>query len=247
MGDLQEAYFDNGTDYYKKLNKIAYDPKNIEEYYEKTKALQDETAKRDDELIKKMNNLREQKPVEIMDISKFEAENAQIIQKFDALGIKIKEEKITPGMDTSTVILQLDGIEYSYKDLKNRIESNPIQIKIQQEGGGGGTSSGGGGYPSLSPSPEVTGRPTWASDVEVNTNFTATGLSPKIFLGSAFDKIESRFKTISEKSQAMEAVIEFQEYSNQLRELQKKYDLITEAAESWIQTMRKYSYMINRS
>ena len=48
-------------------------------------------------------------------------------------------------MDTSKAILQMDGIEYSYNDLKNRIERNPIQIKIQQEGGGGGISSGGGG------------------------------------------------------------------------------------------------------
>ena len=43
----KKQYFDNGTDYYKKLNKIAYDPTKPEEFYEKVKALQDETAKRD--------------------------------------------------------------------------------------------------------------------------------------------------------------------------------------------------------
>ncbi len=73
----------------------------------------------------------------------------------------------------------------------------------------------------------------WASDVNANVNFTATGLSPKIPLGDAFRKITANFKTMQEKTQAMEATIEFAEISDQLKSLQKKYDLYEGIAQEW--------------
>lgn len=112
------------------------------------------------------------------------------------------------------------------ENLTKKIESRPIIQKIQivQESGSG-LSGTGIGYPSLTPSPSITGRPTWASDIGVNFDFTATGLSPKMPLGQGIERAMSKFTILEDKIQAMEATVEFVGLSDQLRALEKQYDL----------------------
>jgi hypothetical protein len=174
-----------------------------------------------DKYIADMKEISKLQPPSIVDIPKLEQDVAKSKAEVEKLYGSF-DKPIVPGVDTSYAIIQLDGIEKSYNEIKNRIESNPISVPISGGGGGGAGA-------------EISSE---GSQSEANINFTATGLSPKIPLGSAFDKIESRFKTIQEKSQAMEAVIQFQGLSNQLRDLQKQNDLVVSTTEKWVKNAR---------
>lgn len=207
-------------EYQKKLTEIM----KMEASPERRQAASDLT----DWWIEEIKKLDAAKPPTILDIPKLEQGIAKTKTDLEKLYGSF-DKPIEPKVNKSKAIIEMDGILYKYNEIKDAIERFPIQINTQ----GGGISSGE-GFSGASPI-------KWASDVEANINFTATGLSPKISLGSAFDKIESRFKTVSEKAQAMESIIQFQSLSNQMRDLQKKNDLITESARSWVETMRHYS------
>ena len=131
---------------------------------------------------------------------------------------------------------EFEKLQKEYEKYKTGIESNPIKIKIenylpeilQGMGSAEGKISG------VSPI-------KFASDVEANVNFTATGMSPKIPLGDAFTKIISSFKTMQEKTSAMEATIEFAGISDQLKGLQKQYDMYQGIIQQRVYQIQTYS------
>jgi hypothetical protein len=106
---LQEKYPDRGQDYQRELNSLI------------------------DETIAKQKQLSETPLKTAADISPALEEFRKVKQEYDSIVGSIEGDKISPEADTGTIKIQMDGIETSYNELKNRIESNPIIVKIQKE------------------------------------------------------------------------------------------------------------------
>lgn len=185
-----------------------------------------------DTWLEGIKKIEAQKPPSLFDIPRLETEVKQVLDRIRTMGMELKAEPIKALIDEEAWKLQINDLKSWYNSMKEEIERGTIKIKMEKEFIGGTTTEG-----MISGASPI----KWASDVEANVNFTATGMSPKIPLGDAFRKIMANFTTMEEKTSAMEATISFAEISGDLRNLQKKYDQITESINSWIQTMRMFS------
>jgi hypothetical protein len=186
--------------------------RDSEDYHQRQKALEEEMWKRREELLSQLPKTAAQIQAEI---SEGEAQFRGFAERSKIMLEEISKEAITPKFDTSKIVLQMGELEYSYNALKDKIEINPIRIKIEKE------------------------------QMDFNTNLTATGLSPKIPLGQAFEKIMKGFSTIEDKAGAMESIIRFENLNVQLNALQKQYDMYQGVIREWAGAIREFTPWAN--
>ncbi len=213
-----------GLDYYNSMKAAS----------ELMKKVMGDEGKQTEQMLEILDDLDEK----IKSISPEDPERTKKIAKFTddwiAARGKILETYKTPMQimaDIAPAEREFEKLNKEYNKRKAEIEGNSIKIKIENyySGEGGGISPGG---------PAGIGFP---SDIEVNTNFTATGLSPKTSLGDAFKKIMGNFSTMGEKASGMEVTISFAELSGNLKTLQKSYDRYQTIIDDWINLSKRFS------
>jgi hypothetical protein len=136
--------------------------------------------------------------------------------------------------------LKLDTADFTkkimdaYKEVKGKIESDPIKVKVDVSGGNGG----GAGYGTSGQSPLMPGMSGYSEAVStlsipVNYDFTGTGMSPKMALGDALKKLIDKFGNIKDLITGMQVEISFEETSIQLKGLEKQMDQYKAVQQGW--------------
>jgi hypothetical protein len=158
--------------------------------------------------------------------AKFQQEMGKLQSELAAAGA----EKIKIKIDTVEIEGSFNEVYNYFKNLKEKIESNPIIVKSSGGGAGGGSVPPVGGYGG-----------SWDANLNnklqtltnVNIDFTATGMSPKMALGDALKKLVDKFGTIQDTINALQVNISFEETSIQLKSLEKQMDQYKAVQQGW--------------
>lgn len=217
---------------------------------DKTKALvklEEETSKK----LKAINKEEvgwQQKITEVIDeqtekrnaiigksLSELQADLAENKSKLDGLVEQTKALEITPKAETSQMSEQ---IWQAFQNIKERIESTPINVSVNAGGGGGGVGTGGGGSSGgMGWESAFSNRVTseWGGgEYPVNFDFTGTGLSPKMPLGDALRELIERFGGINEVINNLEAEISFKRANLEIKHLEAQLAQYERVMQNWL-------------
>jgi len=110
--------------------------------------------------------------------------------------------------------------EEDLREAKRRYDAFAASIKpVSIEGGGGGSTSRGGYGGSFDA--DLTNKLEKLSPWDVNVDFTATGMSPKMPLGDALKKLTDKFGGIDKLISGLEAEISFEKSNKELKKLEE--------------------------
>lgn len=208
-------------------------------YEEGAKAI----SKDDPEFRKKIEALadsinEEMKKIQGPSTAELEAQFREYNAKFQEEMSKLQSELAAEGMEKIKIKIDTVEIEgsfnevYNYfKNLKSKVESNPIKIQVDTSALDAARSGGGASEGILIP-----GMQNFEERIskEVNFDFTATGMSPKMPLGDGLRKLIEKFGGISELIKGLEANISFEHTNYSLKQLETKLGLFERVRASWV-------------